>query len=496
MRALPLLLLLSIACESGDRLPPSNGNTGSIDTLEETGVEDTAAPVDTADTDTEADDPTSLILGVEALQNEKISTLFTMDWEARAAVRAMARMELPSGKVLETPWSDVLAESGTVELRGMPPFVDVEVRLVVQTDEGEQATSRLQLLRTGGPPSSMPVFTATAGDSAGPLVHGWLLSTVISDKASSGHDPSLFIVDEAGQMVWWWELEQGGDDTAVALSRDGEWVIFISNGELHRVRFDGSEEQVLVDMDSTHGGGVHHHFLELEDGTIAFLSIDVLEAAGGGFYQVHTLRELTPTGEIRRVWSLADDLDVLIPYHGEPKPGDPNPLILGNVNHITYDAVRDQYIVGLQSEGIVFAVRRSSGDLVWYVRPQVQDEGLSFSGGDPWTATHGTELTPDGFLAFVNSTVADECARVVAARLDQDLETLTQTWSYSGSSCHTAPVMGDVHQIADDTVMVTWATSAQLEQVGFDGKSRGLLTASFGQGFGYGGFYTDLYGEE
>lgn len=503
--SLPLGLAASALLWSACSAPPHEGALpgGVVQTDTATGDDDTAAGDegaegddgswgDTADTGEDQGEPLpASLVELSAVQNERIGTLFTVHWTSEVPVRARVKSELSDGRALRTPLSADLATSGTVEVRGLPALRDLELVLQFQDAAGQRGSSLPLALRTGGPPSSLPVFTAEPGDSEEAVVEGWHLLTVITDPESTGKEGAVVILNERGELVWWWMLGAAQDNTVAALSRDGEDVLFISQSRLVRVAFDGSEEEVLVSSSEL---GVHHHFLELSDGTIALLGMREVDTPDWGPVTSHTLYERAPSGAVREVWTLADDAEVLVRHRPVSEPEAPTAPILGNVNHILYDPADDTYILGLQSEGVVFGLARETGELDWHVDPDHPGAGYAFQGASPWTATHGTEMTGEGFVLFVNATVASPCARVVLARRDLEARTIEQTWAYTGGTCHNVPMLGDVHQLSEDVLAVTWSTSAELEQVDLTGRSVLKLRGSFGQVLGYGRFYDDLYG--
>lgn len=495
VKLLPLAGLLWGCAPSGDG--PLPGDDTAVEPADDTGEPDDDSGDggadsgdgggDTGDSDPDPDD---LIATVSLAQNDEIGTIFNLQWLSNTPVRTSAHTELDDGTVLETPWTTSPATSGTIELRGIPVSTRGRTWLKVETVEGGVGRSEALTFQASGPPASLPALVFTEGER--PAAPGFSVVPLIADTLTTGVSPAVLILDEKGRLVWWRLLDKAFDNTAAALSRDGQWVYWIGEGALRRVRYDGSDEQQLTvpGVDD-----IHHHFNELPDGTIAFLGMEqAIGPDGITSYQSHTLVELDGDGGRRVVWSLAQDIERLA--FGEPWPSPEEAAMqpLGNVNRVEYDEARGTYVLGLQSDGAVFAVDRGLGELAWWSRPADPADGVPFVGGPPWTATHGIELTADGFYVFVNTTTDSPCAHVAAVSGPGGDGALTETWIYAGGTCHRNPVLGEVHQVAPDVLQVTWSTSAMIEQIGLDGKLRSRIEAGFGQVFGYSDWVPDLYG--
>lgn len=484
-----LALVLAAACAGEDREPFAAGSGLDADSATwSSACEAGTEGLWDEDGDTEG----AWFSRVEPVQSEAIATVFDVDWATTEPghVRALARLE--DGRVRSSPWSaDDLVE-GRVQLRGLPPLSTVEVRLCLETEAGETVLGPRFEVSTGGPPSSLPVFEASPG-SAEPL-DGFQLITTVTD-GGEGSQSAVLIVDDQGEVVWWWPIQGMTTDSAAALSADGEWVWLMSDGTLSRVRFDGSE---VERFSATRDAGAHHHFELLPDGTVAFLGSEAVTGPEGQHALSHTLNLLDPEGGVETLWSYADSVDELLPYDvWDNLVGEGEPL-LGNLNHIAWDATARTFLMSLQTEGCVLSVGRDSGELESWVCPLHEldgvDDGGHFEGESPWLATHGIDLTDEGFWLFVNETDGDGCAAAVEVTADRELAEVTETWHDGGTECHHNPVLGDVQAVGDETVVVTWSTSAQVEQLTRDGERRLLLTGSFGQAFGYGEWLPGLYG--
>ena len=198
-RLLILTLPLSLLACEGDQGAP----TGQEDVLVDQGDEsDDTGVMDDEDEDTgEAEDTgdwedlDASEVSVVFVQNELIGTIFTLEWTAEQPLRVAGRASLANGRGFNTPFASELATSGTVELRGLPALTDFQAELLFENEAGERGKTAAESLRTGGPPSSLPVISTIVGDSQETVVPGWHLTTVLTDAASTGKEPALLILN-------------------------------------------------------------------------------------------------------------------------------------------------------------------------------------------------------------------------------------------------------------------------------------------------------------
>lgn len=480
-----LFLALSGGCV-GDEEHPFSGSSGLQE--EEAGLAGACEAEAEGTWEAEGDVEGRWFTHLEAEQSEAIGTVFAVAWASAEAGHVRALSRLADGRVRTSPWSADHLLEGQLELRGLPALSTAEVRLCLETDGGEVVLSEVFEVTTGGPPSILPVFEATPGTAA--PVEGFQLITTVTD-GGEGSQSAVMIVDTAGEVVWWWPIQGMTTDSAAALSADGEWVWLMNDGTLSRVRFDGSEVEVFTE---TLILGAHHHFELLPDGTVAFLGSVGVTGPEGQAARSHTLNLLDPEGSIETLWSYADSVDEILPYDVWDELVGEGDAVLGNLNHIAYDASSRTFLMSLQTEGCVLSVGRDSGELEGWVCPLDEGAGGHFEGSSRWVATHGIDLTDEGFFLFVNETDGDSCAAVVEVSADSGLDEVSEVWVDAGADCHHNPVLGDVQGVGEDTVVVTWSTSAEVEQLSLDGERRLLLSGSFGQAFGYGAFLPGLYG--
>ena len=362
-------------------------------------------------------------------------------------------------------------------LLGLKPDREYDCRVVVVSDGGELLGEEIPF-ETGPLPSDMPTFTVT--EQIPELApSGYFITSLIGSSLTS------IVVDTDGEVVWWAGLPDGVTGTTKQ-SLDGEFIYGIARNALQKVRM-GGEQVETIDLP-----GIHHEFVELPDGTVAFLAYDVCEhdAVGGATVQGARVAELMPNGTVRKAFSLWDVQD----WHAGDFEEENGKYVLGHANAIDYDAEENAYYVSFLHFESIWKIDRATGDVIWKMGGKDSDYGLG--GGGLGTdlfqgASHGFDRLEDGIVVFHNG--LDELASSVAeyTMVEPDME-LDEVWSYTPDPPITTYVLGDTIRRNDGTTIVTWSTAGQIDVITPDAELAWSLNAPLGAALGYTTFVESL----
>jgi hypothetical protein len=422
-------------------------------------------------------DPSDLpeIGTVEASLSETIPTVITVSWDSDSSVTG--RIEFGADGALDH--STPLSESGTSHealLLGMTADTEVSYRVVLESDAGT-VEGDTQTITTGPFPLGLP-DTSTTGDNAGQyMIVPWL-----------GVSTGIMVLDPEGQIVWWWTDESDLQVYRARLSLDGESILYNAGSisgdpseesQLVRVALDGSEVSA-IDIPL-----LAHDFVELEDGTIGAMVIEIQEGEDGEEVRGDTIVEIAPDGTQTTIWSSFETWD-----YNEVNSGDEGDVGWTFANALDYDAQDDTWMLSIRNFSSIVKIDRATGELLWGFGGVVNDFDIT---GTPFLHEHQFDLDGDSMLVFDNDGLSGNQSRVVEYSFDEEARTAEETWSYVPDPSVYCFVLGDVERIENDDRLVTWSAAGAIERVTADGEMTWQLTTPLGYVLGFNSLESSLY---
>jgi hypothetical protein len=411
---------------------------------------------------------------IELEQSERIPTVFTARWSVDLEAVDAAWFELGRDGAVERtlPVDPAGGPAFETVLYGMKPVSEYGVRAVVEVD-GERRESRLYTVSTGQVPAELPDLELERVQGS-ETWQGLLVGSVISMP------PAAVMIDEDGDYVWWYALEGVDSVGRARLARDGRSVLMLDinlqgdvPGSLFRVGLDGTGLEVLETQDA------HHDFVELPDGTIAYLGYAPREIDG---VQVPGDRvvELAPDGTSRIVWDAWEDPDL------EFSPSD---AYMGRMwphaNAIDYLEEQDDYQLSMLSLDAIWQIDRASGAVDWRLGGELSDFSSVDQGTDFFDHQHQFQWLDGAMLVFVNGPMQLGVSRVVEYAISQQTGGAWLAWEHESDSGLSSMVLGDVHRFDGGNTLITWSYSGVIQEVDPVGAPLWTLAASVGGAFGY-----------
>ncbi len=423
--------------------------------------------------ETQADLP--VLSGVETNLSEWIPTVITVTWESD--IPSTGRVEFGANGSLDhaTP----LSSEGTSHealLLGMTADTEVSYRVVLESDAGEVA-GEIQTTTTGPMPLGPPEPSTTGSSAGNYMIIPWL-----------GVSNGIMILDPEGQLVWWWTDERDLQIYRARLSLDGQSILYnagsisgdpAENSQLVRVSLDGSEE-TTTDIPL-----LAHDFVELEDGTIGAIVIEIREDADGEEIRGDSIVEISPDGTQTTIWSAWDSWDP-----EETSSGDPGDVGWTFANALDYDESDDSWLLSLRNFSSIVKIDRSSGEVVWGLGGVVNDFDIT---GTPFLHEHQFDLEGDSLLVFDNDGLAGNQSRVVEYDFDEEGRTAEEIWSYVPDPSIYCFVLGDVERMDGDDRLITWSAAGSIERVTQAGEQVWQLTTPLGYVIGFNSLESSLY---
>ncbi len=363
-------------------------------------------------------------------------------------------------------------DSGEVILAGIPQGRSVDLQLHVVASGTEQR-SRSVSVETGYLGADLPDLSLDA-PAAGGLDGGLLVTSNVVGPGAA------MVIDEDGEVVWWFPIDDDLRTSRARLSRDGHSMLIlpvnlqgIEDRGVEVVSLDGSQRSFSVVDDA------HHDMVELPDGSFTFLVHEPRTLDGYGEVWGDRVVELSPDGTERQVWSTWDSFAY--------DPADD--VIAGptwtHANAIDYLEDEDAYLVGLLGLSAIVKLDRASGAVLWVLG--TDDSDFVTPQGDPRVLSyhHQFDTVEGGLVVFENGPPDRASSRVVELSLDEAAGTATEVWDYWPDPSLYTYSMGGVSRLSSGRTVVNFATSGQVDVVEPDDSVVWRINAGVGGAFGY-----------
>jgi hypothetical protein len=312
---------------------------------------------------------------------------------------------------------------------------------------------------------------------------GFLVTSLVSQAA-------VVILDEDGDYVWWGIVAvpppSWGKTSSrallgrAALARDGSGLRYLmanvevsEDAAIHTLSPDGAELELIETPFA------HHDFVELDDGTIAYLAfdprvVDDIEVAGD------RLMERAPDGTLRELYNAWDHYS-FIPSGKGALAGD-----WPHANAIDYVAEDDAWLVGFLELGAIVEISRSTGQTLRTIGGIASDYTLPDGGTALFDTEHQFEWLGDGILVFINGGMElGAVSGVQEYTLDDASGTAQVAWSYEPDPPINCTNFGDVARLESGNTLVTFSLSGVVHEVDPDGALVWQLEGGVGGALGY-----------
>ena len=433
---------------------------------------------------------------IHAEQPGAVGSVVRVEWEASDTPRSWVRYTDSLGQQRDVP-ADA---SGGATLRGLLPETEVDYRVVAEIDGG-LVCSDLRTATTTALPVGLPELARTVGEP-GDVTPAFLAMPVLTAERRFA-----VVVDTLGQIVWAWELPRDVAARSAAyrvdFSLDGESILVNAMaapgdpGAIWRVPWDG------VDIDEMRFDNLHRDFVELPDGTLAFLGWESRRLDDGSLLRGDVLFEMAPDGELDVAWNIWEDYDHgLGPTEVLPEVDTPGVVEWAHANGVNWDADTDAWLLSLPElgsheegappPGSLLSVDRQTATTNWELSHSRGD--FDWDGGDfLLEASHSVQLTDQGVLTF-NRGSADSCSRATEIALDPSAGEAEIIWESRSEDCIHVVFLGDAKRLPDGDTVVMYSSAGQLDIVDRQGVTRWSLQTDLGAGFGFVDYRTRLYG--
>lgn len=441
--------------------------------------------------------PTPLILAILAACKGHPDTTDT-DVPAVAVTELAWQLDPDVGSVVIASWSQTLPATDHVEYRfdadvwqSTPSFTadaGAQTQVIVGIPFGTNADWRViadqsgadgPTITTGPLPDGMPIGDVVTSDpSAWEPGDNYLLSSINKrDGGWIGGQYWTFILDRQARVVWAHAAPRHHWTLFPQVSSTGDYLLWDEatywsdndNGAgstVHETWLDGEFAKIATP-------GLHHAFVQLPDGTLAWGSQD---AASTEALVEQGPTETTPTV----LWTCGDNW----PHSGQCES-----------NGLYYRASTDSFLYSFYTNNSIVEVDRATGQSLWWAGG-VRD-GYAF---DPPTSQyawqHGISYTPQGTL-LVSSHYLPEGADteetwLMEYQVDHDNAALHYVWGSAAGDGSYAEYNGAAQRLANGDTLHLVGDAGVIREI--DPGGTDVWRVDFhGKMLGNGQFIDDLY---
>ncbi|MBT3220573.1 MAG: hypothetical protein HN348_15920, partial [Proteobacteria bacterium] len=309
------------------------------------------------------------VAGLDWYLHTEFQSLVYVIWEQNKAGEANIEFSFDEGEWRSSPPIEAQEGMSTQLLVGIPYGTSAEWRVVV---EGADPVDG-QTITTNALPTSLPQPTIVTGDDTAWLTEGKYLLTSINQNEGGWTEGTYWtlIFDRQARVVWARTAPQQNWTlyAQVSVSKDhllwddatawSQWDHGAAS-KIHRTYLD-------AEINSVAAPGLHHAFLELPDGTLAW---------GSRLHnQGETLVELAPGATEETI------LWVCETWYCES-------------NCLYYQESTNTYLYSFYTSSSLLEIDRTTGDTLWWAGGKTEEGGYTFEPEDSkfyWQ--HGTTYT-------------------------------------------------------------------------------------------------------
>jgi hypothetical protein len=424
-----------------------------------------------------------LVRNVDAAPVEGLQTVVRVVWTTSAILNGHVEFG-PLGDCAryKTPMVG-LGDTHEALLLGLPPATEACYKIIA-TDGDFEWPEATRTVQTGNIPAAVPNFQVPVHDR-GLVDEGFLL-------AASGTTPGLvLILDRDGHVVWYQPADEGyvspqaqPDPTTGGVIHNRFSKDFsLDVGTVRRIDVDGAL------LDEIRTPLAHHSFEVLDDGTIAWLAIDVREHSDWGDVVGDALREVTADGADRAVWSTWNDWEIR-DLDESDREFYPQGADWTHGNFLSWSDVRQSYTLSFRNVNTIVELDRD-GDLLRGVGEYGDHTVDDLDGLVQYP--HSAYWTDEGTLLFTTTPGGGEETWAVELAFDADTGTAERIWSWGEGEGFYAQVLGEALRLPNGNTLVNFGSEGVVVEVTENGETGWRLETPTGYFPGHLTFIRDLY---
>jgi hypothetical protein len=395
--------------------------------------------------------PDLTLTDLRATVSDKIASILVVSWNQDAPAETYLEFSFDKDEWHTSPPTDRKAGPQTELMLGAPFDSTVTWRLVATTGTGTYVSSD-SATPNGPPPMGIPEAFVRVNDlERRDLEAGryWFMGLAEVDWQI---DPWwTIIIDDQARVVWAMRTPNNRGSMHAQLSRDGKtllldrnafWPIFSEElSTIDQVTIDGTVVRTIPTP------GMHHPFVELPDGTIAFA------AWTSGAWSGDFIRLVYPDDTLE-YWF---DCEAWLNSTGSD-------YWCGS-NTLTYDESTDTLLFSLYSVETIVAVEYSTGVATHWYGHAFGSYSFDPPGSAFWWQ-HGGHITAAGTLLTSSDVSTSGVEQVVREyEIDEANQTLREIWNFGIGEGLYGGVMGEATRLPNGNTVHNYGGLPRMREV-------------------------------
>ena len=441
-------------------------------------------------------DPARGIRGLEAVLSPDVGLVVELFWDSQAVGDAWVEFGTSEDRSRSTPVTRDDGTHHTARLLGLPPLSTVYYE--VFTDEGDGVVSKRGEIVTDGLPPGLPELSLEVHPGRDVSSEPYLLAAVL------GVECFVLAVDRSGEVLWYrtitaeqhrkMPVKVAFDDFSSGLVVGNFFMDFLA---LVSQESPASSDALFLDMggelvDQWDLGVAHHDLVQLPDGSMATLGVDVRD-----WYDPERDEQVTVMGDILVLvepdgerTELFNTWDWSEPWvHDRFYQMSEEYADWTHGNGLSYDSASDCFLLSLGLLDTILEISRSTGEVLREFGP----DGYAVQDGRSFVYQHGPHWTEQGTLLMSSWVGSESRVMAIEYEVDDEAGVLEQVWSYGENEGFTSMAGGQALRMDNGNTLINTGYLGLLVEVSPEGQPVWELASSMGHVFTSVSFFEDFY---
>jgi hypothetical protein len=430
--------------------------------------------------------------------NKRVPTVVTLSWTSPLASQAWVEYGLDGELDQSTPVSDSCNTDHEVAVLGLKAGRSYSFRPVSMTPGGTRVEGPVRTVDLAAQPPGLPAFEVSRPDAGEEEEGGFVLSSTLG--VDNGW---VVILDRDGDPVWFHKADGALSITTTLSGRDHKSILHSQYDVQQRTDVGGTVRMSLADGEPqlTPTYLAHHDFVELPDGQLAWIQLELGTAEVDGEQvsvagdRIVEAPEGEDPGEGSTVFSFLEDYSDPEPecVHFYADAFGTGAYDWVHANSLMYDDEEGAYYLMSKNLNALFKIDRTRGELIW----QLGGEGSTLElvgDGQPFTHAHMSHRWGDSILVFDNGYHQNPSrSRVVEYLIDEENKTYEQVWEYFDPDERFVQLLGDARRLPNGNTLVSWTSAGLLTEIDSEGAVVWQAESELGFSTGRVSWFQDLY---
>jgi hypothetical protein len=390
-----------------------------------------------------------------------MSTVIVVEWDTVGAGSAWVEFGPDDGYGFSTVVDTAPSTHHKIVVAGFP-FGDTWHWRAASEIDGATVYSADQEHTSGSRPAGLPSFDLETSNPDR-IAHGFRIVPILTSEGGS-----IFVVNDAADLVWWRTLDYPEVGLQTALAPDGSGIYYLvgdagRQSDLGEIRY---ERWDLQETRSVRAEWAHHDFQHMPDGSWAYIAADIRHVDGADYEVAGDAVVLMDEdgSNARTIWDSWEDLEP--PDFGGCHPEFyPDYCDWTHANGLAYDPSEEVFYLSIHNDD-TFARLELDGTVDWYLGSAAYADYRPATPDDEFVHQHGVKPIADGAFALFDNgdSSRDGFSRMLTVTLDDASQTYAVDWKWNWDSRHSSALLGDHDILENGNHLGSWGSEAVITE--------------------------------